>query len=137
MMLHKVTSPSQSHDRQSWSPIQPIQPYPLRQTSQHQTRGAWQSAKFHDENHFSYALITQVSEPISVHQALTGPNTFIGRKPWTLNMSRSFKNQTWELVDLPPDKSLISTKWIFRRKYNSDGSISRFKARFVVCGFSQ
>lgn len=46
-------------------------------------------------------------------------------------------NKTWILVDLPFNKSLISTKWIFRRKYNSDGSLSRYKARFVAKGFSQ
>lgn len=47
------------------------------------------------------------------------------------------KNNTWELVAPPPNRSIISTKWIFRRKYNSDGSLARYKARFVVRGFSQ
>ena len=46
-------------------------------------------------------------------------------------------NQTRTLVDLPSNKSLISTKWIFKRKYNSDGFLSCFKAQFVAHGFSQ
>jgi len=32
-------------------------------------------------------------------------------------------NQTWELVDLPKDKSPISLKWVFKLKYHEDGSI--------------
>lgn len=47
------------------------------------------------------------------------------------------KNHTWELMDLPPNKNVINTKWIFRHKYNSDGTISHYKARFVARGFSQ
>jgi hypothetical protein len=46
-------------------------------------------------------------------------------------------NKTWQLVDPPPHHSIISTKWIFWRKFKSDGSISRFKAHFVARGFSQ
>lgn len=47
--------------------------------------------------------------------------------------SLGVENKTWTLVNLPPNKSLISTKWIFCRKFNADGSIARFVAR----GFSQ
>jgi len=46
-------------------------------------------------------------------------------------------NKTWELVDPPPHRSIVSTKWLFQRKYHVDGSIACFKARFVACGFSQ
>ena len=46
-------------------------------------------------------------------------------------------NQTWELVDLPPNKFVISNKWIFRHKYNFEGTLSRFKAPFVVRRYSQ
>lgn len=46
------------------------------------------------------------------------------------------KNNTWTLVDPPPNRPIVSSKWLFRRKYKSDGSIDRYKARFVACGFS-
>lgn len=46
-------------------------------------------------------------------------------------------NQTWDLVNLPPNKSLISTKWIFKRKFNYDGSLSRFEAGSVARDFFQ
>jgi hypothetical protein len=46
-------------------------------------------------------------------------------------------NQTWTLVPSPPGANIVSGKWIFRHKFNSDGSLSRHKARWVVRGFSQ
>ncbi|CAL1407138.1 unnamed protein product [Linum trigynum] len=33
------------------------------------------------------------------------------------------KNKTWELVDQPEDKPVISLKWIYKIKFNEDGSI--------------
>ncbi|CAM8960752.1 unnamed protein product [Rhodiola kirilowii] len=46
-------------------------------------------------------------------------------------------NNTWVLVDLPKDKTLVDCKWIYKIKYLSDGSVERFKARLVARGFTQ
>ena len=41
------------------------------------------------------------------------------------------KNGTWELVDRPKNQKIIGVKWVFRIKYNSDGSVNKLKARLV------
>ena len=41
------------------------------------------------------------------------------------------------MVDLSSGSKLIGWKWVFRRKYNTDGSIQTFKARLVAKGFKQ
>ncbi|GJW48262.1 retrovirus-related pol polyprotein from transposon TNT 1-94 [Tanacetum coccineum] len=47
------------------------------------------------------------------------------------------ENDTWELIDLPPDKKAIISHWIFKTKLKVDGSLDRMKARLVVQGIKQ
>ena len=47
------------------------------------------------------------------------------------------KNQTWELVDVPKDKDVISVKWIYKTKQYADGNVQKHKARMVARGFTQ
>ena len=46
-------------------------------------------------------------------------------------------NRTWELVPRPPGANVVTGKWVFRVKYKPDGSLDRYKARWVVRRFSQ
>jgi hypothetical protein len=45
--------------------------------------------------------------------------------------------ETWSEVPKPKDKPIIKSKWIFKIKYNSNGTIDRYKARLVAKGFTQ
>ncbi|KAL3699494.1 hypothetical protein R1sor_017516 [Riccia sorocarpa] len=47
------------------------------------------------------------------------------------------QNGTWELVELPPDRTPIKCKWVYKAKLRPDGSVSRHKARLVAKGYSQ
>ena len=47
------------------------------------------------------------------------------------------RNRTWDLVDLPPNKSVVSCKKVFKIKTRSDESIERYEARLVAKGFTQ
>ncbi|GLU00818.1 hypothetical protein SLE2022_181580 [Rubroshorea leprosula] len=47
------------------------------------------------------------------------------------------RNQTWELVDLPKDNKVVSLKWVYKTKYNSNGSVHKHKARLVAKGYMQ
>ena len=46
-------------------------------------------------------------------------------------------NHTWDITDLPPGKEAIGCLWVFKIKFNADGTIERHKSRLVVNGKSQ
>ena len=47
------------------------------------------------------------------------------------------KNDALEIVLRPKKKYVVTLKWIYKIKHYVDGSIDKYKARFVVRGFSQ
>ena len=47
------------------------------------------------------------------------------------------KNEVWEIVPRPKNKDVVSSRWLFKIKHAADGSIEKYKARFVARGFSQ
>ena len=48
-----------------------------------------------------------------------------------------FRNSAWEIVPRPVDKSVVGSRWIYKIKQASDGSVEKYKAIFVARGFSQ
>ena len=47
------------------------------------------------------------------------------------------RQDTWTLVPPSPSQNIVGYKWVFKLKHNSDGSISRYKARLMAKGFHQ
>jgi hypothetical protein len=47
------------------------------------------------------------------------------------------KNNVWDIMPRPKDKSVVSSKWIYKIKHAADGSVENFKAIFVARGFTQ
>lgn len=80
-----------------------------------------------------HALVSSV-EPSSVSEA------FLDSR-WVQAMNEEYtalqKNHTWVLVPLSKDMNLVGCKWVFRVKYNADGSILKYKVRLVAKGFHQ
>lgn len=47
------------------------------------------------------------------------------------------KNNTWEIVQKPPNQNVVGSRLVLTNKYRPDGSIERRKARIVAKGYSQ
>ena len=86
--------------------------------------------------HISVAL-TEDHDPSSVAEAKSAPDA----PEWEIAMEREMKslhsNDVWELVDLPPDRRIVGSKWIIKRKIDADGAVERHKARVVAQGCTQ
>jgi hypothetical protein len=72
------------------------------------------------------------------------PSTFVEaskHQVWKDAMNEEYdsilKNDVWTVVSRPHGKSVVTSKWIYKIKHATDGSIEKYKARFVAPGFSQ
>ena len=79
----------------------------------------------------------QIPEPRSIAEALSSNFSKEWKEAADLEYKAILDNGTWELVELPDGRKPIGSKWVFRVKYNSDGTVERFKARIVAKGYSQ
>ncbi|XP_068475183.1 uncharacterized mitochondrial protein AtMg00820-like [Phaseolus vulgaris] len=72
--------------------------------------------------------------PTSIKEALSSP-------PWLQAMTDEYttliNNHTWSLTYFLAGAKVVGCKWLFKNKYNADGSFQRHKARLVAKGFSQ
>jgi hypothetical protein len=64
-----------------------------------------------------------------------------GEQVWQDAMTEEYqsilKNDVWDVVPRLEGKAVVTSKWIYRIKHVADGSIEKYKARFVARGFSQ
>ena len=63
------------------------------------------------------------------------------KKEWMQDMIEEYQsiinNGVWDVVPRPKEKSIVSSKWIFKTKHSADGGIEKFKEKFFSQDFSQ
>ena len=72
-------------------------------------------------------------EPQHFYQAIKDP---LLREAMDKEIQALDRNHTWELTTLPPGKSPIGSKWVYKIKLNPYGSVERYKARIVAKGYT-
>lgn len=84
------------------------------------------------------AVGEEVTQPYTYHDAINDPQW--GER-WKEAIHREITalvaNGTWEEVVPPKGANLVTSRWVFVVKRNTDHSIASFKARLVARGFSQ
>ncbi|KAK8951032.1 hypothetical protein KSP39_PZI004596 [Platanthera zijinensis] len=103
------------------------------------------STKYPIANYISYSHLSPAHKAfISSLSSIMIPKTWqeaIQVPEWKQAMEEELralhKNNTWQLVDLPPGKRTVGSRWVFTVKQNQDGIVERYKARLVAQGYTQ
>ena len=80
------------------------------------------------------ASISRSVEPEIFDQA---ENDLKWREAMEFEIKAAEENNTWALTTLRKRKKSIGCKWVYKIKYNTDGSIERYNARLVAKGYTK
>ena len=79
----------------------------------------------------------QIAEPQTMDEALGSDYSTEWKQAADAEYDSLMENQTWDLVELPSGRTPIGSKWVFKVKHKSGGTVERFKARLVAKGYAQ
>ena len=84
-------------------------------------------------------MMTPLLTPNTYEDAIRSRYASRWRESMDIEIKDLLKHDIWDLVPLnqvPKTDKIAKSRWVYRIKMNKDGSIERFKSRFVVCGYS-
>lgn len=87
-----------------------------------------------NENKCFVSNLNKTNEPQSFTEAAADPNWV---KAMNDEMEALYRNNTWEITNLPANRKPIGCRWVYKIKYKSNGEVERYKARLVAKGYSQ
>ena len=102
----------------------------LRRSTRNKQKPDWYS-------HNLTLLSTEQQDPSSITEAESSSDKTKWRKAMEMEMESLRSNEVWELVEPPPNRRVIGSKWVFKRKVDADGAVERYKARLVAQGCTQ
>ncbi|KAL2517691.1 cysteine-rich RLK (RECEPTOR-like protein kinase) 8 [Abeliophyllum distichum] len=79
-------------------------------------------------------LVAEETHLKSLTEAILNP---LWQQAITDDFSAIDKTDTWNLVSLPQGEHAIGSRWVYKIKTKSDGSIELYKARLAAKGFTQ
>ena len=82
-------------------------------------------------------MLLDHDEPTNYEEAMMSPDSEKWFKAMKSEIGSMYENKVWTLVELPDDRQAIENKWIFKRKSDTDSSVTIYKARIVAKGFRQ
>lgn len=138
-ILHEGSTSSEN----STSPV--VQP--LRRSTRNHVQPQWQKDYITSNNISALASTAVDKEFYCFMSALTTKQDPVHYKDavqqdeWVTSMNSEIDalevNNTWQIVELPPGKTPIGCKWLYKTKYKADGSLNKHKSMLVALGCKQ
>ena len=85
----------------------------------------------------AFINLIAVDEPASYMEAISGPDCNLWEKAMKEEMTSLQDKKTFNLVEQPEDRQIISCKWVWRIKRDSKGNVEQHKAHLIAHGFTQ
>ena len=82
-------------------------------------------------------MLLDHDEPTNYEEAMMSLDSAKWLEAMKSEMGSMYENKVWTLVVFPDDQQAIENKWIFKRKTDTDSSVTIYKARLVVKHFRQ
>ncbi|KAG5542353.1 hypothetical protein RHGRI_022032 [Rhododendron griersonianum] len=97
--------------------IEPLAP-PLSDDSPLRRSTRVREVPVHLRDYHCFSTILSQHEPHSYREASSNP---LWQQAMAEELQALDKTHTWDIVDLPPGKTLIGSKWVYKIKTRSDG----------------
>ena len=84
------------------------------------------------DNPILEVMLLDHDKPTNYDEAMMRPDSAKWLEAMKSEMGSMYENKVWTLVDFPDDRQAIENKWIFKRKTDTDSSVTIYKARLVA-----
>ena len=94
---------------------------------------------YKDDEEYMYAIdnVLGHDEPKSIKEAQNSQEWPKWEEAIKAELQQLAQKRTWELIECPKEAIPIANKWVFMRKYNREGNLTKYKARLVAKGCAQ
>ena len=82
-------------------------------------------------------MLLDHDELANYEEAMMSPDSAKWFEAMKSEIGSIYKNKVWTFVYLLNGRQTIENKWIFKRKTDTDSSVTIYKARIVAKGFRQ
>jgi hypothetical protein len=87
--------------------------------------------------HSNFGLSITDDDPKTVKEAVNSEDSKLWKEAMVEEMDALDKNEAWDIVDLPAGRKFVGSKWLFKKKFNVEGKVEKYKALLVAKGYSQ
>jgi hypothetical protein len=85
----------------------------------------------------NFALSITDDDLGTVREAVNSEDSKLWKKAMVEEMDALDKNEAWDIVELPARRKYVGSKWLFKKKFNAEGKVEKYKARLVEKCYSQ
>jgi hypothetical protein len=87
--------------------------------------------------HSNFSLSITDDDPTTIKEVVNSKDSKLWKKAMFEEMDSMDKNEAWDLFELPAGRKFVGIKWLFKKKFNAEGKVDKYKTQLVEKGYSQ